>query len=131
MITGAAPLSDEKTAVPKSSSVISTNMAQEATAVSPDSATLQQKTVEPEASAKAGTIGLDNVSREAVDGTNRVRTGQVIIPADATADDLNSLSAQKSAQANRAALGAAAAYHEVPSATPVNNTIPTNDGLKG
>lgn len=71
--------------------------------------TIYLKQATPEAAAGAGSIGLNNVSREAVAGTTRVKTGDVIIPANATADDLNTLSGRKSSQANRAALGNPAA----------------------
>lgn len=54
----------------------------------------------------AGTIGLNNVSREAVDGPNQVHPGRVIVPADASTDDLNTLSAMRSQRANAPALAA-------------------------
>ena len=60
----------------------------------------------PMAAPAAGTISLDNVSREAVDGPNQVHPGRVIVPDHASADDLNTLSAMRSQRANAAATAA-------------------------
>ncbi|WP_061505565.1 hypothetical protein [Acetobacter malorum] len=77
--------------------------------------TIYEKAATPASTDAAGNISLDNVSREAINGTDQVKTGQVVIPQNATADDLNSLSGQKAAQANKPALGAAAALTPTPS----------------
>ncbi|MBB2199842.1 hypothetical protein HLH44_20860 [Gluconacetobacter sp. 1c LMG 22058] len=65
---------------------------------------IHEKPVAPKESAEAGSISLGNVSQEATTGLAQVPTGKVIVKADATADDLNDVSARQSEAANKAAL---------------------------
>ena len=75
-------------------------------ASSPVTAPVSTPAATPMPAPAAGTIGLNNVSREAVDGPNQVHPGRVIVPADASTDDLNTLSAMRSQRANASALAA-------------------------
>jgi len=64
---------------------------------------IYEKPVAPKSAAEAGTISLDNVSREATTGRAQVDTGSATASSAASTDDLNALSAQKSTIANKAA----------------------------
>ncbi|MFT9091423.1 MAG: hypothetical protein ABF479_10550 [Gluconacetobacter sp.] len=74
-----------------------------AEATASDVPVIYEKPVAPKSAAEAGTISLDNVSREATTGRAQVDTGSATAPSAASTDDLNALSAQKSTIANKAA----------------------------
>lgn len=65
---------------------------------------IYEKPVAPKAAADAGAISLDNMAQEATTGRAQVQTGAAKVGADASADDLNSISSDKAVAANRAAL---------------------------
>ncbi|KXV02700.1 hypothetical protein AD929_01970 [Gluconobacter potus] len=65
---------------------------------------IYEKPVAPKAAADAGAITLDNMAQEATTGRAQVQTGAAKVGADASADDLNSISSDKAAAANKAAL---------------------------
>lgn len=83
--------------------------------------TYYEKAATPKAAAPAGTISLDSVSQEAINGTHTVNTGRVQISSTADADDLNSISQQKAARANTPALGKALATNPPVPATDPNS----------
>ena len=71
----------------------------------PDGAPIiYEKAVAPKASETAGQISLDNMAQEATTGLQQVQTGKAKIQAGASADDLNSISSQKAAAANKPVL---------------------------
>ncbi|MFT9115362.1 MAG: hypothetical protein ABF443_14895 [Acetobacter malorum] len=65
---------------------------------------IYEKAVAPKAAEAAGAISLDNMAQEATTGLQQVQTGKAKVQADATADDLNSISSQKAVAANQAVL---------------------------
>lgn len=71
---------------------------------------IYEKPVAPKSAAEAGTISLDNVSREATTGRAQVDTGSATASSAASTDDLNALSAQKSTIANKAAFSTPARH---------------------
>lgn len=63
---------------------------------------IYEKAAVPKASAQAGSITLDTVSREATNGAQLVETQPVRVSNQVTTDELNGLSSQKAQAANRA-----------------------------
>lgn len=76
--------------------------------------TIFEKAAQPKKTEAAGSISLENVSQEATSGTKQVKVGRAIVDANATADDLNSISSQKAEAANKAAIGRAATVPATP-----------------
>lgn len=88
----------------------------------PDEPQVTGPTATPMAAPAAGSIDLNNVSREAIDGPNQVHPGRVVVPDHASADDLNALSAIRSQRADAPALAAQKGEAPTPSTADTNTS---------
>lgn len=119
VVSTAPTIAPDPTATPALAQVAgATKMDTSTTAVAESSAeaaasgvpVIYEKPVAPKSAAEAGTISLDNVSREATTGRAQVDTGSATASSAASTDDLNALSAQKSTIANKAAFSTPARH---------------------